>query len=85
MDNLLPLLEGEGFKNFELSNPDSSPPINTSKERDLPTLHCSKRLQALHQLHYVHQLEQKYPDEISLLGYCFQVEVEHPESGMKPC
>ena len=31
-DNLLPLLEGEGSKNSELSNPDSSPPIMAHKE-----------------------------------------------------
>ena len=83
-DNLLPLLEGEDLENPESSDPDSSPPLSTPKERDLPTLRRSKRLQSLHQLLYVHQFEKRYPDEISLLRYCFQVEVEHPESGMNP-
>ena len=52
-DNLLRLLEGEGSENSELSNPDSSPPIMVPIEKDLPTLRCYNRLQALHQLHYV--------------------------------
>ena len=57
-DNLLPLLEGEDLKNSDSSNPDSSPPTSTPKDRDLTTLRRSKRLQALHQLHYVQSLEQ---------------------------
>ena len=84
MDNLLPLIEGGSLANSESSNPDSSPPITTPKERDLTTLRRSKRLQALHQLHYIRRFEQTYPNEISLLRYCFQTEVEHPESGMNP-
>ena len=35
-------------------------------------------------MHYLRRFEQGYPDEISLLRYCFQVKVEHPESGMNP-
>ena len=78
------MVERGSLENSESSNPDSSPPTSTPKERDLTTLHRSKRLQALHQLHYVRRFEQEYPDEISLLRYCFQTEVEHPESGMNP-
>ena len=76
-DNLLPALEGEGLNN-------SSQLTSTTSDSNLSTLRRSKRLQALHQLHYVQCHEYSYPNDLSHLRYCFQVEVEHPESGMNP-